>query len=98
MVHIYTVPESPAFDHVFWQALRAQDCQCDALGAQRGQRPCGGSGCALLPWCASARRLQHELYEHAALSVSLYVETKRPAWPASALTLLLFLHISPRVG
>ena len=34
----------------------------------------------------------------AALSVSLYVETKRHAWPASALTLLLFLHISPRVG
>ena len=31
-------------------------------------------------------------------SVSLYVETKRPAWPASALTLSLFLHISPRVG
>ena len=33
--------------------------------------PCGGSGCALLPWCASARRLQHELYQHAALSVTL---------------------------
>ena len=33
--------------------------------------PCGGSGCALLPWCASARRLQRELYQHAALSVTL---------------------------